>query len=105
MDDIELLPEWASQAITDGSYRHIRAALPTRDGRRTGNATVAGFIHKHGHDLIVVITDAGNILRLTDNEIRELFYPPQWVMEKFLDAHLMALTLEGHAGKGKNDYS
>ena len=35
------IPKW-SEAKAFGNYKHIRCALPTRDGRKTGNAVNAG---------------------------------------------------------------
>lgn len=91
-EEIELgpLPQWAVAHITDGSYLHVRAALPTRDGRRCGNAVVTVIYPMPVHHLdpvVEVITDAGHRMVLTKNELEELFYPPRWIMSEFLPAH------------------
>lgn len=90
------LPEWAEMKA-HGNYKHIRAALPTRDGRKTGNAVNAG-VHRNPDHLLptvyYVVTDAGNIIRATENEMKELFHPPEYVMKHFLPAHIEALNME-----------
>ena len=93
-DEIEYpLPEWA-EIKAHGNYKHIRCALPTRDGRRTGNAVNAGT-YRNADDLLPVVynvvTDAGNVIHCTENEMKELFYPPEYVMKDLLPAHEEAL--------------
>lgn len=87
------LPDWA-EAKANGNYRHIHCALPTRDGRRTGNAVNAGT-YKNATDqhgtIYNVITDAGNIIHCSENEMEELFYPPEFVMRELLPQHTKAL--------------
>ncbi len=79
IDEI-LPPDWAI-----GTTNEIQpgAQLCTRDGRRTGNAVVTGPLQLsiHGTFFWPVITDAGNVMRLTTSEIDELFYPPKWLMD------------------------
>jgi hypothetical protein len=74
------LPEWAIDR-TDGTlYNGVQ--LPTRDGRRCGNAHVIGFSANYkttGLNVYHVLTDAGTVMRLTEGEVTELFYPPKWV--------------------------
>lgn len=92
----ELLPEWAEDKA-NGNYRHIHCALPTRDGRRTGNAVNAG-IYKNATDqhgtIYNVITDAGNIIHCSEREMDELFYPPEYVMREMLPMHDKALRAQ-----------
>lgn len=86
------LPDWAEAHITDGSYLHRRASLPTKDGRRCGNAVILeiGKSTHTGQPLIIVCSDAGNVLKLSENELKELFHPPRWTMSCLLDTHQQA---------------
>lgn len=102
MDESELepLPHWAIKPSL-GSYYELMGSLPTKDGRRTGNAVVVDVIEKtykctedQIFKLIKVVTDAGNILLLTELEAEELFHRPQYVMMNMLKAHCQALEDE-----------
>lgn len=73
-------------------------ALATRNGRHIGNAVVTG---KKG-PYTQIVTDAGNILNLTRNELNELFHPPQYLMMHLLEAHLRAL-IEEHPDERPSD--
>ena len=87
------MPEWA-KAKAEGDYTLPNAALPTRDGRRTGNAVTIGLSDRQWKDCdttYMVITDAGNILRVTENEMKFYFHPPEYVMTDLLPAHINAL--------------
>lgn len=87
MDELDCawLPDWA---VGETTGICIGAQLPTKDGRRTGNAVVTGRKHHTwltsttygGVRSWTVLTDAGNSLVLSDEEIKELFYDPKWVM-------------------------
>jgi hypothetical protein len=57
----------------------IGAQLCTRDGRRTGNAVVTGWISDKDRTW-EVLTDAGNTLVVNEEEISALFYYPRWTM-------------------------
>lgn len=81
-DACEPLPEWAVRRAT-GDYFEQCAALPTRDGRRTGNATVISV----DNGVALVRTDAGNEMRLTQNELEELFWPPVFVQARPVQDH------------------
>jgi len=48
--------------------------LLTKDGRKVGNAIVLRMETSYGLTYNVVKTDFGNIIKLKDSEIRELFY-------------------------------
>jgi hypothetical protein len=75
----ELIPHWAERR-SDGNYLQRRAVLPTRDGRRNGNATVRSIDRVPGVGFVANCeTDAGNKMRLSLREMRELFYPPEWI--------------------------
>lgn len=87
----ELLPPWASSRAT-GGYTDLMASLPTKDGRLTGNAVIVWRGTRYGIDVTQVVTDAGNSLYLTDNELVELFHPPVYVMASLLPAHREALS-------------
>lgn len=74
--DIDMLPEWAIDRC-NGDYMRLGAVLPTRDGRRTGNATVIDI--DMSRELATCITDVGNIMRLNRDELKELFWPPDFI--------------------------
>lgn len=75
MTDDFPMPDWAT-GLAKTPY-DLGASLPTRDGRKMGNATIVGV--KDG--LHVVVTDAGTRLVLTCPEVDELFWPPKYVMD------------------------
>jgi len=81
--EFEHVPEWAI-GRADGNYTQVGTQLPTRDGRKIGNAVVlddniktAGF----SAPLYLIETDAGTRIRFTEEELREYFHPPEWVMD------------------------
>lgn len=94
-------PEWA-QGVAEGL--EVGAQLPTKDGRRCGNAHIVHEsigVHPGGHATLHqfrVLTDAGTELTLTPDEIEELFHPPTYVSdvrrirEKFGDGPKAKLT-------------
>lgn len=74
-----LQPEWAIG--TTQSWTVVGAQLRTRDGRRTGNAVVVNFpVYQHDLELAEVVTDAGTQMFLTEREMEEFFYQPEWCM-------------------------
>lgn len=88
------LPDWAAKAAYN-DYTALKAALPTRDGRRCGNAVNVGLTPTFNPDFTYkIVTDAGNILKCTERELEQLFYPPKFIMEDLLPAHKMALEME-----------
>tara|TARA_R110000823_G_scaffold7901_1_gene28487 strand:- start:1504 stop:1839 length:336 start_codon:yes stop_codon:yes gene_type:complete len=96
----EYIPEWAEAKIDNkmwNGYRAIRGQLSTKDGRRTGNAVVVSHETRHGIFVTRVITDAGNCMYLTNNEIVELFYEPRYVMKAFMAAVQEILIMESAA--------
>jgi len=78
----DMLPPWAI-GLAHGQLV-VGAQLPTRDGRRCGNAHIIevedGYL---GMNMLVytVLTDAGGRMRLTASEADELFHPPRYVCE------------------------
>lgn len=72
------LPSWATSKASD--YMEVGACLPTRDGRRCGNATVLELVSAD-QMYARVITDAGNKLTLTRNELEELFHEPKYITD------------------------
>lgn len=79
--DFPQLPTWAVK-ISDGNYMEPGAQLATRDGRRTGNAYVDCIVeHPELGKLAVVITDIGNLFRMTLSELQEAFHQPSFVMD------------------------
>lgn len=84
------LPEWAMKRAN--GYTLAYTALPTRDGRRCGNAVNVGpCISLNPETTYKVVTDAGNILKCTERELRELFHEPEYIMVDLLPAHKEAL--------------
>lgn len=81
------LPEWAS-ALANGEYV-LGAQLPTRDGRRIGNAHIIATVVKDmsliglstTEQVHTVLTDAGSEARLTVGELGEMFWPPVFVSD------------------------
>lgn len=69
------VPEWAARRAKD--YFEVGAVLPTRDGRRCGNATVIAL--DPVNRLATVRTDAGTVFRLGRDDAAELFWPPDWI--------------------------
>lgn len=80
MDDVRLWPKWAVGLATQ--RMELGALLPTKDGRRCGNATVIKLEdHPSLGAVATVRTDAGSEFVVTDREIRELFHDPQWIKQ------------------------
>lgn len=74
------IPDWAIGRC-NGEYV-LGAQLPTRDGRRCGNAHIIHIEPARWDKTVLVhtvLTDAGSEMRLTANELNEAFYPPKWV--------------------------
>ncbi|MEH6564598.1 MAG: hypothetical protein V7756_04650 [Halopseudomonas sp.] len=75
-------PEWAI-GHAHGEYV-MGAHLPTRDGRRFGNAHIIAADRAKWDEAKTVytcLTDAGREMRLTAHELAEGFYPPQWISD------------------------
>lgn len=71
------LPEWAIGHAK--GYMDEGALLPTRDGRRMGNAIVAKMETRDYGPVAKVVTDAGNVCHMTERELEECFFPPKWI--------------------------
>lgn len=100
-DDIDafMLPEWA-KSVSNGDFTVPNTALWTKDGRHCGNAVMIGLSDRQWEQAPItykVVTDAGTIMRLNENELKELFHPPQYVMEYLLPAHIRALEMEPYS--------
>lgn len=56
----------------------VGTRLPTRDGRRVGNAIVIDFgrVEDTEVEVYTIRTDFGSVLRMTAGELPEFFYPP-----------------------------
>lgn len=76
------LPSWADAKL-NGEWVQF-AQLQTKDGRRMGNAVVLAVDKEMWGDkeveLHTIITDFGNVLRLTEGELETQFHPPKWKM-------------------------
>lgn len=74
------LPEWAVAR----AYGMLMegAQLPTKDGRRMGNSHIIKIVPGL-HDMpslnYLILTDAGNTVVMSENEIQEQFYRPEYV--------------------------
>lgn len=74
-------PPW-SMRQSSGEYLEVGAQLCTRDGRKSGNAVVISLAETadNGARIATVRTDMGNTMRLYLSELKEMFYPPRYVM-------------------------
>ena len=79
------LPPWAIDRARGKPV--LGAQLPTRDGRRCGNAHIVDIAEpgegewSMGQPVYHLLTDAGSEMRMTFSEMREQFYPPVWVSD------------------------
>lgn len=78
----QVLPDWAESYSPDGILCPGRQ-LCTKDGRRLGNAFITRELESIPTIVLVtvweVVTDAGNVLKMTAQEIRELFYVGDYI--------------------------
>lgn len=80
------LPEWAAERCYSNYVRG--AQLCTRDGRRCGNAHIIDIRTypypdspedaPKEHTYYLLLTDAGNRMELTREELDSLFFPPEY---------------------------
>lgn len=74
------LPHWAN-GHSGGQYL-VGAQLPTRDGRRTGNAhIIESNLDSNGCEIFTCITDAGNQIEMTERELITQFHEPTWMSD------------------------
>ena len=81
----DLWPEWIKGRVESGRIV-LGAQLPTKDGRRIGNAVVyalSGMIDLNGeeHHVYEIITDAGSSVKMIEKEIADAFYPSEWIID------------------------
>lgn len=85
----QVLPDWAESYSPDGILCPGRQ-LCTKDGRRLGNAFITRELEPIPTLVLVavweVVTDAGNVMKMTAQEIRELFYVGDYI------AHLHTIS-------------
>lgn len=78
----EMLPDWAESYSPNGILC-VGRQLCTKDGRRLGNAFITRELESIPTIVLVtvweVVTDAGNVLKMTAQEIRELFYVGDYI--------------------------
>ena len=78
----QVLPDWAESYSPDGILCPGRQ-LCTKDGRRLGNAFITRELEPIPTLVLVavweIVTDAGNVLKMTAQEIRELFYVGDYI--------------------------
>ncbi|QGF20918.1 hypothetical protein JT354_gp37 [Serratia phage JS26] len=72
-------PEWAERLA--GEELEINLQLCTRDGRAIGNAVIACQVTESHGTYWAVLTDAGNVVKMTDEEIDERFYRGEYIMK------------------------
>ena len=80
--DNYFLQEWIEREINSEDAEPLftlGAMLPTRDGRRVGNAIVIDVCERFNNRCAVVVTDAGNRIILSECEMNELFHAPLFV--------------------------
>ena len=82
----EQIPPWAV-GKTDGELV-FGAQLATRDGRFTGNGHIIDIYSQTYYkpveetvEIFKIMTDAGNVIELTEVELQRQFYPPKWVSD------------------------
>lgn len=77
---LDFMPEWAVKRAT--GFLEVGVQLATKDGRRIGNAYVSALESIPGKGfLVTIVTDIGNSAQLNEQELKELFFDPVWVMD------------------------
>jgi hypothetical protein len=74
----ELIPPWAVARAY--GFLVEGAQLPTRDGRKIGNAHII-YANSDPEGKYQILTDAGNIVHLSGSEVRTLFHSPIYVSD------------------------
>ena len=74
------LPPWAVRK-SNGTYMELYAQLPTRDGRKIGNAVIVAIESSAFAIIATVKTDIGNSVRMVEKELEEYFHPPKYIMD------------------------
>lgn len=78
-----ILPHWAIRKAKE-NILEVGNQLPTRDGRRMGNAHIIEQFtaqYDHGRPYYRVLTDAGTLMIMNSGEINECFWPPKYVSD------------------------
>lgn len=73
------LPDWA---IKRANGLELGAQLPTRDGRKTGNAHIVDIKPAERGRMglsYLILTDAGNSFIMSEPEVLAQYYPPEFV--------------------------
>lgn len=83
----QLLPEWAAKGCLGNPVIERMTQLCTRNGNIVGNATIFDIVYNAeiNEAQFWIITDAKNVLKLSFNEMVELFHIPKYVMKDFLN--------------------
>ena len=89
----EPLPDWASN-LANGKFLPM-AQLNTRNGCITGNALLLWWGISDRFPFAFVVTDAGNSMTLTPDELESMFYPPAYLMKTPLESHLKGVLESG----------
>lgn len=80
--DHPMMPSWAIRK-SNGDYE-MGTQLPTKDGRKIGNAHIINIGPAFWNDQVLIytcLTDAGTELRFVREELIELFHVPAWVSD------------------------
>ena len=93
LTELALRPHWAI-GLAEG-YMQRGAQLCTRDGRRMGNAVVAGFETRGEKTFAVAVTDVGTVMRLNQGELAEWFDEPKWLMDVVSHAGVQRARIAG----------
>lgn len=78
------IPDWACDLVPEGLIV-VGQQLLTKDGRVTGNATIFNIAYdiELGDPKFYCITDAGNIIKLTSQELNNQFYLGKYIMNDY----------------------
>lgn len=78
------VPDWAYDLVPEGLIV-VGQQLLTKDGRVTGNAAIFNIAYDIdlGDPKFYCITDAGNIIKLTIQELNSQFYLGKYIMKDY----------------------
>lgn len=75
------MPEWAS-GLNKKQELDLKTQLCTKDGRKTGNARIVMVTRQKGEKpTYTAITDRGNLMNLSEEEIHELFWIGPYILK------------------------
>lgn len=75
------MPEWAS-GLNKKEELVLNAQLCTKDGRKTGNARIVMVTYPKGEKaLYTAMTERGNLMNLSKEEVHELFWIGPYILK------------------------